>query len=91
YIGIFYALWTLRTWFSMTTLLAAVLVSLFAVPRIYIDNQQLIDSQVAKTNDLVQEHVGKGRQVAQDQWTAVYSKAEQFAQDKGLLKTQKTE
>jgi hypothetical protein len=52
-----------------------ILVSLFAAPRLYLDNQKVID-----------EHVGKGRQVAQEQWSAVYSKAEQFAQDKGLLK-----
>ncbi|KAF9903806.1 reticulon-like protein of the endoplasmic reticulum [Linnemannia zychae] len=86
FIGLFYAIWTLRTWFSTTTLLSLILVSLFAAPRLYLDNQTLIDAQVAKTSDLVQAHVGKGRQVAQEQWTSVYSKAEQFAQDKGLLK-----
>ncbi|KAK3826134.1 MAG: Reticulon-domain-containing protein [Benniella sp.] len=75
YIGIFYTVWTLRTWFSTTTLLSMVLVSLFAAPRLYLDNQKVID-----------EHVGKGRQLAQEQWSAAYSKAEQFAQDKGLLK-----
>ncbi|KAI8360954.1 Reticulon-domain-containing protein [Mortierella sp. GBAus27b] len=86
FVGIFYAIWTLRTWFSTTTLLSVVLVSLFAAPRIYIDHQALIDSHVAKTNDLVQAHVGKGREAVQQQWNVVYSKAEQFAQDKGLLK-----
>ncbi|KAG0274872.1 reticulon-like protein of the endoplasmic reticulum [Linnemannia exigua] len=86
FIGIFYAIWTLRTWFSTTTLLSLILVSLFAAPRLYLDNQTLIDAHVAKTNDLVQAHVGKGRQVAQEQWTATYSKVEQFAKDKGLLK-----
>jgi hypothetical protein len=63
-----------------------ILVSLFAAPRLYLDNQALIDAQVAKTSDLVQAHVGKGRQVAQEQWSSVYNKAEQFAKDKGLLK-----
>ncbi|KAI1311877.1 reticulon-like protein of the endoplasmic reticulum [Mortierella claussenii] len=86
FIGIFYAIWTLRTWFSTTTLLSLILVSLFAAPRLYLDNQALIDAQVAKTNDLVQARVGKGRQVAQEQFNSVYSKAEQFAKDKGLLK-----
>ncbi|KAG0366738.1 Reticulon-domain-containing protein [Gamsiella multidivaricata] len=82
YIGIFYAVWTLRTWFATTTLLAMILVSLFAVPRLYIDNQTLIDAQVAKANGLVQEHVEKGRQMAQEQW----NKVEGFAKSKGLLK-----
>ncbi|KAF9417206.1 Reticulon-4 [Entomortierella beljakovae] len=86
FIGIFYAIWTLRTWFSTTTLLSLILISLFAAPRIYLDNQVLIDAHVAKTNDLVQAHVGKGRVVVQEQWNTVYSKAEQFAQEKGLLK-----
>ncbi|GJJ76010.1 hypothetical protein EMPS_08368 [Entomortierella parvispora] len=86
FVGIFYGIWTLRTWFSTTTLLSLILVSLFAAPRLYLDNQALIDAHVAKTNELVQQHVGKGRQVAQEQWTSVYSKAEQFAKDKGLLK-----
>ncbi|KAG0050842.1 Reticulon-4 [Gryganskiella cystojenkinii] len=86
FIGIFYGIWTLRSWFSTTTLLSLILISLFAAPRLYLDNQALIDAHVAKTNDLVQQHVGKGRQVAQEQWTSVYSKAEQFAKDKGLLK-----
>ncbi|KAG0295434.1 Reticulon-4 [Dissophora globulifera] len=86
FIGIFYAIWTLRSWFATTTLLSMILVSLFAAPRIYLDNQAVIDAQVAKTNDLVQAHVGKGRQMAQEQWTSVYSKAEQFAADKGILK-----
>ncbi|KAF9082671.1 reticulon-like protein of the endoplasmic reticulum [Mortierella sp. AD031] len=86
FIGIFYAIWTLRTWFSTTTLISMVLVSLFAAPRIYLDNQTVIDSQVAKTNEIVQAHVGKGRQLAQRQFSAVYEKAEQFAQDKGLMK-----
>ncbi|KAF9129072.1 reticulon-like protein of the endoplasmic reticulum [Mortierella sp. 14UC] len=86
FIGIFYAIWTLRTWFSTTTLLSLILVSLFAAPRLYLDNQTVIDAHVAKTNNLLQAHVGKGRQVAQEQWTSVYSKAEQFAKDKGLLK-----
>ncbi|KAF9963249.1 Reticulon-like protein [Modicella reniformis] len=75
YIGISYTIWTLRTWFSTTTLLSMVLVSLFAAPRLYLDHQELIDTQVVK-----------GRQIAQDQWTAAYSKAELFAQDKGILK-----
>ncbi|KAF9906502.1 reticulon-like protein of the endoplasmic reticulum [Lobosporangium transversale] len=86
FIGIFYAIWTLRTWFSTTTLLSLILVSLFAAPRIYLDNQTLIDTQVAKTSNLVQAHVGKGRQVAQEQFNSVYSKAEQFAKEKGLVK-----
>ncbi|KAF9585065.1 reticulon-like protein of the endoplasmic reticulum [Lunasporangiospora selenospora] len=86
FIGIFYALWTLRTWFSTTTLLSFVIVSLFAAPRIYLDNQTLIDAHLAKANEAVQAQVGKGRQVAQEQWTTVYSKAEQFAKDKGILK-----
>lgn len=63
-----------------------IIISLFAAPRLYLDNQVLIDAQVAKTNDLVQAHVGKGRQVAQEQWNSVYNKAEQFAKDKGILK-----
>lgn len=66
-----------------------VLVSLFAAPRIYLDNQTLIDAQLAKANELAQAHVGKGREAAQQQWSNVYSKAEQFAQDKGLLKKEK--
>jgi len=86
FIGIFYAIWTLRTWFSTTMLLSLILISLFAAPRLYLDNQALIDAQVAKTNDLVQAHVGKGRQVAQEQWNSVYSKAEHFAKEKGILK-----
>ncbi|KAF8984999.1 reticulon-like protein of the endoplasmic reticulum [Entomortierella lignicola] len=86
FIGIFYAIWTLRTWFSTTTLLSLILISLFAAPRLYLDNQTVIDAHVAKTNDLVQAHVGKGRQLAQDNLYSVYSKAEQFAKEKGLLK-----
>ncbi|KAI7816704.1 Reticulon-domain-containing protein [Gamsiella multidivaricata] len=86
FIGIFYAIWTLRSWFSTTTLLSMIIISLFAAPRIYLDNQSLIDANVAKTNNLVQQHVGKGRQVAQEQWSSVYTKAEQFAKDKGLMK-----
>ncbi|KAG0320878.1 reticulon-like protein of the endoplasmic reticulum [Dissophora globulifera] len=86
FIGIFYAIWTLRSWFSTTTLLSLILISLFAAPRLYLDNQVLIDAQVAKTNDLVQAHVGKGREMAQEQWNTVYSKAEQFAKEKGILK-----
>ncbi|KAF9920242.1 reticulon-like protein of the endoplasmic reticulum [Linnemannia zychae] len=86
FIGIFYAIWTLRTWFSTTTLLSIILVTVFATPRLYLDNQTLIDAHAAKANNLIQAHVGKGRQVAQEQWTNVYSKAEQFAKDKGLLK-----
>ncbi|KAF9939044.1 Reticulon-like protein [Modicella reniformis] len=86
FVGIFYFIWTLRTWFSTTTLLSVVLVSLFAAPRIYLDHQTLIDAHVAKTNDLVQAHVGKGRSAAQQQWNTVYSKAEQFAKDKGIIK-----
>ncbi|KAK3843106.1 MAG: Reticulon-domain-containing protein, partial [Linnemannia gamsii] len=86
FIGIFYAIWTLRTWFSTTTLISMILVSLFAAPRIYIDNQTVIDAQMAKTNEIVQAHVGKGRQIAQEQFSAVYTKAEQFAQDKGIMK-----
>ncbi|KAF9113299.1 reticulon-like protein of the endoplasmic reticulum [Mortierella sp. AM989] len=86
FIGIFYTIWTLRTWFSTTTLLSLILISIFAAPRLYLDNQTLIDTHVAKTNNLVQAHVGKGRQVAQEQFNSVYSKAEQFAKDKGLLK-----
>jgi len=86
FIGYFYAIWTLRTWFSTTTLLSLIIVSLFAAPRLYLDNQTLIDAQAAKANELVQAHVGKGRQAAQDQWNNVYTKAEQFAKEKGLLK-----
>ncbi|KAF9978536.1 reticulon-like protein of the endoplasmic reticulum [Actinomortierella ambigua] len=86
FIGISYAVWTLRTWFSTTTLLAAILISLFAFPRLYLDNQTVIDAQVAKTNELVQAHVGKGRQIVQEQWTNVSSKVETLARDRGLLK-----
>ncbi|KAF8936512.1 Reticulon-domain-containing protein [Dissophora ornata] len=86
YIGIFYSIWTLRTWFSTTTLLCMILVSIFAAPRLYLDNQELIDAHVANTNDLVQARMDKGRQMAQEQWTTVYSKGEQFAKDKGILK-----
>jgi len=86
FVGIFYGIWTLRSWFSTTTLLSLVLISLFAAPRLYLDNQALIDAHVAKVNDLAQQHVGKGRQVAQDHLKNVYTKAEQFAKDKGLLK-----
>jgi len=86
FIGIFYAIWTLRTWFSTTTLISVILVSLFAAPRIYIDNQTVIDAQMAKTNEIMQAHVGKGIQIAQDQFSAVYTKAEQFAQEKGIMK-----
>ncbi|KAF8984875.1 reticulon-like protein of the endoplasmic reticulum [Entomortierella lignicola] len=80
FIGIFYAVWTLRTWFSTTTLLSLILISLFAAPRLYFDNQSLIDGHVAKTNDLVQGHLN-----------TAYSKVEQFAQEKGLLKKTKNE
>ncbi|KAG0286492.1 reticulon-like protein of the endoplasmic reticulum [Linnemannia gamsii] len=86
FIGIFYAVWTLRTWFSTTTLLSLILVSLFAAPRLYLDNQTLIDAKVAQSSDLIQAHLGKSRQVAQEQWSSAYNKAEQFAKDKGLLK-----
>ncbi|KAF9180286.1 reticulon-like protein of the endoplasmic reticulum [Haplosporangium sp. Z 767] len=86
FIGIFYAIWTLRTWFSTTTLLSMIIVSLFAAPRLYLDNQTMIDAHVSKTNELVQAHVGKGRKVAQEQWTNAYSKAEKFAHDKGIMK-----
>lgn len=86
FIGIFYAIWTLRSWFSTTALLSLILISLFAAPRLYLDNQALIDAQVAKTNDLLHAHVGKGREMAQEQWNTVYSKAEQFAKEKGILK-----
>ncbi|KAF9349966.1 reticulon-like protein of the endoplasmic reticulum [Mortierella sp. AD094] len=75
FIGIFYVIWTLRTWFSTTTLLSIILISLFAAPRLYLDNQSLIDGHVAKTNDLVQGHLN-----------TAYSKVEQFAQEKGLVK-----
>ncbi|KAF9166523.1 reticulon-like protein of the endoplasmic reticulum [Mortierella sp. AD010] len=75
FIGIFYVIWTLRTWFSTTTLLSIVLISLFAAPRLYLDNQALIDGHVAKTNDLVQGHLN-----------TAYSKAEQFAKEKGLMR-----
>ncbi|KAG0252633.1 reticulon-like protein of the endoplasmic reticulum [Mortierella polycephala] len=86
FIGIFYAIWTLRTWFSTTTLMSMIIVSLFAAPRLYLDNQTVIDAQMAKTNELVYAHVDQGRKVAQEQWTNAYSKAEKFAQDKGLMK-----
>lgn len=86
FIGLFYAIWTLRTWFSTTTLLSLITVTLFAAPRIYLDNQALIDAHVAKTSDLVQAHVDKGRQTAQSHWSNVYTQAEQFAKDKGILK-----
>ena len=86
FVGIFYAIWTLRSWFSTTTLLSLILISLFAAPRLYLDNQVLIDAHVAKTNELVQAHVGKGRQAAQEQFNTVYSKVEQLAREKGLLK-----
>jgi hypothetical protein len=85
FIGVFYGVWTLRTWFSTTTLLSMILISLFAAPRLYLDNQALIDAHVAKTNDLVQQHVGKGRSVAQGHWTNAFSKVEQFAQTRGLM------
>ncbi|KAF9984433.1 reticulon-like protein of the endoplasmic reticulum [Mortierella antarctica] len=90
FIGIFYTVWTLRTWFSTTTLLSMILVSLFAAPRIYLDNQQVIDTHLAQTNNIVQAHVGKGCKMAQEQWTNVYTKAEHFAQEKGLLKKTET-
>ncbi|KAF8939387.1 Reticulon-domain-containing protein [Dissophora ornata] len=86
FVGIFYAIWTLRSWFSTTSLLSMILISLFAAPRLYLDNQTLVDAHLAKANDLVQAHVGKGREVAQGHWDTVYSKAEQFAKEKGLLK-----
>lgn len=86
FIGIFYAIWTLRTWFSTTTLLSLILISLFAAPRIYLDNQTVIDAHVVKTYGVVQAQAEKGRVVVQDQWNNVYSQAEKFAQDKGLLK-----
>ncbi|KAF9570792.1 hypothetical protein EC968_001392 [Mortierella alpina] len=90
FIGIFYTIWTLRTWFSTTTLLSMILVSLFAAPRIYLDNQQVIDTHLAQTNNIVQAHVGKGCQMAQEKWTNVYTKAEHFAHEKGLLKKTET-
>ncbi|KAG0239591.1 reticulon-like protein of the endoplasmic reticulum [Actinomortierella wolfii] len=86
FIGIFYSIWTLRTWFSTTTLLAMIAVSLFAFPRLYLDNQTVIDAQVAKTNDLVQTHIGKGRKVVQEHWTNVSSKVETIARERGLIK-----
>ncbi|KAF9377016.1 Reticulon-like protein [Podila verticillata] len=86
FIALSYTVWTLRTWFSTTTLLSLILIFFFAAPRLYLDNQTLIDSQVAKTSELAQQHVGKGRQLVQEQWTTVYSKVETFAKDKGLLK-----
>ncbi|KAF9160822.1 reticulon-like protein of the endoplasmic reticulum [Actinomortierella ambigua] len=89
FIGIFYAIWTLRTWFATTTLLATILVSLFAFPRLYLDNQTVIDAQLAKTNQLVQAHVGKGRQIVQEQWTNVSSKVETIARDRLSKKSDK--
>ncbi|KAG0332151.1 reticulon-like protein of the endoplasmic reticulum [Podila humilis] len=86
FIGLSYIVWTLRTWFSTTTLLSMILVTLFATPRLYLDNQTLIDTHVAKTSTLAQEHLGRGRQMAQDQWTNVYSKVETLAKEKGLMK-----
>ncbi|KAF9932553.1 Reticulon-like protein [Linnemannia zychae] len=86
FIGIFYAIWTLRTWFSTTTLMAMILVSLFALPRIYLDNQTVIDAQVSKTNEIVTAQMDKGKQIAQKQFSAVYNKAEQFAKEKGIMK-----
>ncbi|KAG0211086.1 hypothetical protein BGX28_008514 [Mortierella sp. GBA30] len=91
FIGVFYTTWTLRTWFSTTTLLSLILISLFAAPRIYLDNQELIDARLTKTNDVVQGHVGKVRHTVQEQWTSVYSKAEKFAHEKGILKTDKSD
>ncbi|KAG0026552.1 Reticulon-like protein [Podila clonocystis] len=86
FIALSYTVWTLRTWFSTTTLLSLILIFFFAAPRLYLDNQTVIDAQVAKTSELAQQHVGKTRQMVQEQWTSVYSKAESFAKDKGLLK-----
>ncbi|KAG0097538.1 Reticulon-like protein [Podila epicladia] len=86
FIGLSYIVWTLRTWFSTTTLLSLILIFLFAAPRLYLDNQTVIDAQVAKTSELAHQHVGKGRQMVQEHWTSAYSKAETFAKEKGLLK-----
>ncbi|KAG0255178.1 reticulon-like protein of the endoplasmic reticulum [Mortierella polycephala] len=86
YIGLFYAIWTLQTWFSTTTLLSLIVVVLFTAPRLYLDNRAVIDANLAKTNDLVQTHVGSSCQVAQEQLGMVYTKAENFAKGKGLLK-----
>ncbi|KAF9325335.1 reticulon-like protein of the endoplasmic reticulum, partial [Podila minutissima] len=86
FIGLSYIVWTLRTWFSTTTLLSLILIFFFTAPRLYRDNQTVIDAQVAKTSELAHQHVDKGRQMAQEQWTSVYSKAETFAKEKGLLK-----
>ncbi|KAG0050201.1 reticulon-like protein of the endoplasmic reticulum [Gryganskiella cystojenkinii] len=91
YIGIFYGIWTLRTWFSTTTLLSLVLISLFAAPRLYLDNQVIVDAHIAKTNDLLQQHVGKGREIANTHFSGIYSSIELFAQSKGLLTKKKIE
>lgn len=68
-----------------------ILISAFAAPPLYLDNQVVIDAHIAKTNDLVQQHVGKGRQLVSEQWSGVSSKVEQFAKDKGLLSKKKVE
>ena len=66
-----------------------ILISVFAAPRLYLDNQVIVDAHIAKTNDLVQQHIGKGHQLVTEQWTGVSSKVEQFAKDKGLLSKKK--
>ncbi|KAF9180939.1 reticulon-like protein of the endoplasmic reticulum [Haplosporangium sp. Z 767] len=85
-ICLFYAIWTLRTWFSTTTLLSVIVVVLFVVPRLYLDNRAVIDANLAKTNELVQARVSSSCQIAQEQLRMVYTKAENLAKEKGLLK-----
>ncbi|KAF9425978.1 Reticulon-like protein [Podila epigama] len=86
FIAASYAVWTLRTWFSTTTLLSLILVTVFATPRLYLDNQTVIDAHVAKTAELAQTHLGKTREVVHGHFTTVYTKVETIAKEKGLLK-----
>jgi len=85
YVGIFYVIWTIASWFSFHTIAAIGVITAFAVPKFYKHNQELVNKHLDNAKVVGQSYFDRGVDVVTKNTGDVIPKIQKFAASKGWV------
>ncbi|KAG9296879.1 hypothetical protein G9A89_006834 [Geosiphon pyriformis] len=90
YVGIFYVVWTVASWFSFRSIFGTIVILGFAVPKLYKQNQEVVDRHVTHAHGLVRSHLDRGLEIASARLKPYIEKGKSFAASSGVFQGDNT-
>lgn len=85
YVAILYTLWTIASWFSFRTITAIVVITAFAVPKLYKRHEGLVNQHLGKAQVLAKGYIDTGVEVVSKNTGDLIPKIQKFATSQGWI------